>query len=98
MYKIIYLVRTFEHCIDISNPSCIYLQVQQSDSKLTLVEFQKERSGSVDSYVQLRKLSIVTDDGYVPPDQKIAIKPSQLLKFAIQVVRGMVSCLTGTLH
>lgn len=74
------------------------LQLQQSDSKLTLVEFQKERSGSIDSYVQLRKLSIATDDGYVPPDQKIAIKPSQLLKFAIQAVRGMVSCMPGTLH
>ena len=58
---------------------------------LTLVEFQKERSGSIDSYVQLRKHSLLTDDGYTAPDQKIAIKTSQLLKFAIQVVRGMVS-------
>lgn len=80
--------------MSLTNFSCMLplIQLQQSDSKLTLVEFQKERSGSVDSYVQLRKLSVVTDDGCVPPDQKIAIKPSQLLKFAIQVVRGMVSC------
>lgn len=72
--------------------------MQKAETQLTLVEFQKERSGSIDSYVQLRKLSVATDDGYVPPDQKIAIKPSQLLKFAIQVVRGMVSCMPRTLH
>lgn len=83
------------------NLSCIFPppsipQLEKTDTRLslTLVEFQKERSGSIDSYVQLRKLSVHsvgTDDGYTAPDQKIAIKPSQLLKFAIQVVRGMVS-------
>ena len=72
--------------------------MERGDSQLTLVEFQKERSGSIDSYVQLRKLSLVTDDGYAAPDQKIAIKPSQLLKFAIQVVRGMVSFMPYTVH
>jgi serine/threonine protein kinase len=64
--------------------------LQKTDTQLTLVEFQKERAGSIDSYVQLKALSVSQDDYHdMPIEAKIRIKPSQLLKFAIQAVRGM---------
>ena len=59
---------------------------------MTLIEFQKERAGSIDSYVQLRNFSLREASPEESCDQpKIAVKASQLLKYALQVTRGMVS-------
>ena len=71
---------------------CIPHQLQKTDTQLTLVEFQLERSGSIDSYVQLRHHSFSKGGSPdTPQDPQIVLKPSQLLKFALQVSRGMVS-------
>ena len=84
-------------CICVFNV-CVSYQLQKTDTQLTLVEFQLERSGSIDSYVQLRHRSFSRGGSPdTPQDHKIILKPSQLLKFALQVSRGMVSyhaCIT----
>jgi serine/threonine protein kinase len=65
----------------------------------TLVEFQRDRAKSIDSYCQLRSYSLQSDSLNLPVEAKISVKASQLLKFAIQAIRGMEHLqLFGILH
>ena len=57
------------------------------------MEFQRDRAKSIDSYCQLRSYSLQSDSLNLPVEAKISVKASQLLKFAIQAIRGMVSAI-----
>ena len=65
---------------------CNLTQLKRGGSEVTLLQFQKVREGSVESYSRLRGLS----SNHPCSDYKISMKGSQLLKFAAQVTHGMV--------
>ena len=59
--------------------------------KTSLTDFQKMRLGHINSYVQLAVTGVGRDGSLVPDEScTVYLKPSQLLRFAVQIAKGMV--------
>ena len=59
--------------------------------KTSLTDFQRMRLGHINSYVQLAVSGFGKEGSLTLNDScTVYLKPSQLLRFAVQVARGMV--------
>ena len=66
-----------------------FLLLQMQKRKISLIEFQRQCEGKVDSFVSLKERSKQELQG--TNDLTISIKWSQLMKFIVQIARGMVN-------